>query len=264
MLGRTLQKITTFAIVVLVVLSYQNCSSPNAEFASSAAPSITAGLPSSSYSGGNGGGYDGKPFVLPDLSGVCTDGDAAKARILEKAGVYKLVRWNCTNLGTAQVVSVTKVSQTSTTAESIIYDKSVFDSQAALVSGTQLPTKGYCTEVTSAATITVPQTVGTDFNVSMLISVSGADLVASMIFDDNSSSDAYATNVVRIGSSSVPAGALNGPFAFAAGAQSLDLNFVNGEAVTRAQNLPVVDTDTPSVTGTLVDFDSTLTKCSWN
>lgn len=254
-------RFSLFSLLILLVVSFQNCTSSDVNFENRSVAIVPT---PSSYSGGNGGGYDGKPFVLPDLSRVCTDGDAAKARILEKANVYRLVRWDCANLVTPQVVTVTKPGVQVSGSESLIYQDKVFDSQALLVSGAQLPTKGYCREVTSAATISVPQTVGTDFDVALVIAVSGPDLIASMVFDDNSTSDGYGTTAVKIGSSSAPPGPLVGNYGFSLSPASLSFDFVSGEAVVLATDMPVTDTDTPSVTGTLVNFDSTLTKCSWN
>lgn len=261
--NKWLKLITALPLALVLVVAFQNCSSPGAEFSSgSTKQDLVAAPPSSSYSGGNGGGYDGKPYVLPDLARTCTDGDAARSRIVEKAGVFRLVRRDCSNLSSPPVVSVTRAQTIAT--DSLVYDSKVFDSQDRLVAGTQLPTKGYCTEVTSAATISVPQTVGTDFDVALVVAVSGPDLVASMLFMDNSSSDDYETPAVRIGANPGGTGPLVGPYSYRSGVQQLDFNFVNGEAVTLAKDIPVTDVDTPSVTGTLVDFDSTLTKCSWN
>lgn len=265
--SRFFSKIAAIAFGLVLIPFYQNCSSPNAEFTanSTQVPSpLVAAPPSSSYSGGNGGGYDGKPFVLPDLTRACTDGDGARSRIVEKAGVHRLIRLDCANLATAQVVTVTTPMVQIPGHDSIVYDDKIFDSQADLVSGAQLPTKGYCREVTQSATISVPQTVGTDFQVGLVIAVSGTSLLASMVFEDNSTSNDYATNTVNIGTAPATTGPLVGLYSYRSGPAVFDFNFVSGEAVVLGQNVPLYDISTPATTGLLVDFDSTLTKCTWN
>jgi len=263
-LQKRIAAVSISAVGVALICLYQNCSpSPSTEFASSqpkeASSTIVAAPPTSSYSGGNGGGYDGKPYVQPDLTQSCKDGDGAKSRILEKTGSYSLIRIDCQNLATPQPVTVTSLPISTSPLDAIVYDNKIFDSQAAIVSGTQRPTKTYCRQNSLPATITVPQTVGSNFNVELLVSVSNTDLVATMTFDDNSTSDAYTTAANKVGSASVAP--LAGSYSYNVGGQQLSLNFSGGSVQAQASNLSVTDTDTPSVTGTLVNFNSSITSC---
>lgn len=84
---RTLKQLSRLGYATLAVCClalFQNCSSPN-DFADNNSQTSVLSQTHSGVGGSNGGGYDGKPYIAPDLNKKCTDGDIAQSRLRSSA-----------------------------------------------------------------------------------------------------------------------------------------------------------------------------------
>lgn len=257
---------------LLSTLLYTNCEKPSISSLPSGSSSLASGNNSntSTTDSGNGGGYDGKLYVVVDLAKTCADKEGSVSKIRSHNNAFQLERWDCVNLAKPEIVTVTRPTLNDPNQDVIVYRSRLFDNQQRILSGAQSPAKGYCSQKNVFADlIGFPQATSNDFSYFAFFSVNTTgNLEASLFFGDNNSSDDFITDNHVLGpaplTSGAPVGNYSAPNLLGTAGFEFSFNITATSVSSKANNVSAFFADDPSVTGTVQNVDTPVTQCIWN